>query len=256
MSEYNAQDEYENFIVHSTHMSTITSNGYDRVIKRPGLEESSIRALEREVYALRALSESEISGSIPEIISVIGTGPDLELTMSVMGTHDLEDVMHDIDSKSMGILLMEMVSTINSIHNAGFVHRDIKPGNFMLDYSKKKAIVPYCGIIDFGMALRTNKSQNLESMGGTKGYSHPSQIALEFQGSRTHPGQDWFAFGRTISHILVGGGKASFDASIESGEIQEIVSKTLNLIFHDEKIRDLFIELISASLDISSGSIE
>ena len=256
LNGYNDSYKYEDFIIHASHMSTITSNGFDRIVKRPGLEESSIRALEREINTLRALSESDISESIPRIISVTGAGPDLELTMSVLGTHDLRDVLHDIPSQSMGKLFVAMASDVHSIHTAGFVHRDIKPGNFMVDFSPKKGNISYRGVIDFGMSLRTNKSQNLESMGGTKSYSHPFQLKPEFEGSRTHPGQDWFAFGRTLSHILVGGDEGSFRAAIESGEIEEKISKPLKMVFHDEEIQNLFSELIIASLEISSESME
>lgn len=43
------------------------------------------------------------------------------------------------------------ISKIEYIHNKNFIHRDIKPDNFLMGLSKKSSIVY---IIDFGLAKK------------------------------------------------------------------------------------------------------
>lgn len=46
-------------------------------------------------------------------------------------------------------LLIEMLTAIEEVHNAGFIHRDVKPSNFVLSQDFKKVY-----IVDFGLAKK------------------------------------------------------------------------------------------------------
>lgn len=52
--------------------------------------------------------------------------------------------------KTITYLAMRMIDTIRYIHSCGFIHRDIKPDNFVIGYEDKKQL--FC--IDFGLAKR------------------------------------------------------------------------------------------------------
>jgi len=247
------------FIVHHSGMSTITSNLDGTLTKLPGADPSSKHALQREIVALREIKEGNPDARIPVLVST-QEGEKTHLRMSRLGSHDLRDVMHEIPSRAIPNLFFQMAIDVQSVHLSGFVHRDIKPGNFMIQYSPRKLEMEYLGIIDFGMAMRVNRKQDSPScLGGTSGYSHPSQLSKRHKDVRCHPGQDWFAFGRTIAHILVGGGEASFKSGIEANSILQRIEDAILGISEECNWFDSeshFLNLISYTLGMDSYSPE
>uniref|UniRef100_A0A915J777 non-specific serine/threonine protein kinase n=1 Tax=Romanomermis culicivorax TaxID=13658 RepID=A0A915J777_ROMCU len=49
------------------------------------------------------------------------------------------------------LLAIQMLESVEDIHNCGYIHRDIKPGNYMLGAGPRRHVVY---IIDFGMARK------------------------------------------------------------------------------------------------------
>ena len=47
------------------------------------------------------------------------------------------------------VLLVEMLTAIQEVHDRGFIHRDVKASNFVLDTEEKKVF-----IVDFGLAKK------------------------------------------------------------------------------------------------------
>lgn len=68
-------------------------------------------------------------------------GPSLESIVSTRKKFGLKTVTY---------LAMKMIDTMKYIHGCGYIHRDIKPDNFVTGYDDKKRL--YC--IDFGLAKR------------------------------------------------------------------------------------------------------
>ena len=202
------------------------------VEKRRGKKPGSELILEREHEVLLQLNG--IVG--PKVIDF-----DHEkkiLTMTKIGTHDLSDVLHDLPLDSIPILTYKFFTDLNKIHQSGYVHRDIKPGNIMVKVDER-GVYDYAGIVDFGMTLRSNKKQNEPlAIGGTKPYTHPTQSSKGFKEMRTNPGQDWFAAARTVSHLLVGGSSPSFEAQIKKGdgvEVSDLIKSAFNRCFGPTK---------------------
>jgi len=87
-------------------------------------------------------------------------------------------------------------SALQTTHDAGLIHRDVKPDNIMLDEDDNAYLA------DFGLAKDTNLDQPLTQTGwqlGSQAYYAPEQISNEGDPS---PQSDIFAFGVTIFETL------------------------------------------------------
>ena len=81
-------------------------------------------------------------------------------------------------------------------HRNGLVHRDVKPGNILLDCDRQ----PH--LLDFGLALREQDHWNTESLVGTPAYMSPEQAA---GGDQSIDGRsDIYSLGVVLYEMLTG----------------------------------------------------
>jgi hypothetical protein len=202
-------------MVHSSEMSLVQyeSTGVwpkndDLVYKAAGSKPGSNHILARESSVL-----NDLAGKVgPKLIE---TAADGTLKMTRLGTHDLSDVMHDLRPQDVQPVISEFIHQVNDVHQLGYVHRDIKPGNLVLKMNRLR-IYGVVGLVDFGMSLRINRKQDEKAaIGGTEPYSHPTQLDQKFKSMRAHPGQDWYALGRSILHLAIGGNHGTLRAFID-----------------------------------------
>ena len=94
----------------------------------------------------------------------------------------------------------QLAETLAFLHRNGLVHRDVKPGNILLDSSDPDA--PYARLCDFGI-VRLIDSANLTSSHltvGTAAYLAPEQL----YGSDVGPAADVYALGLVLLESLTG----------------------------------------------------
>ena len=92
-------------------------------------------------------------------------------------------------------LVAKLAETLHHAHKHGLVHRDVKPGNILLDQAGK----PY--LVDFGLALRDEDVGKGPVFVGTVAYMSPEQAAGA--GHRVDGRSDIFGLGVILYELLV-----------------------------------------------------
>ncbi len=130
---------------------------------------------EYKIY--KKLELKGIKKGIPKIFSCYETPKFNVLVMELLGKN-LDTLFTETNKKfELGTVLKigyDMINLIEKIHNCGFIHRDIKPNNFMFGVGDKSKELY---ILDFGLSKRFYKNkQHIEyktnkSLVGTARYT-------------------------------------------------------------------------------------
>ena len=93
-------------------------------------------------------------------------------------------------------IVATVAEALHYAHKQGLVHRDVKPGNILIDLDGK----PY--VVDFGLALREEDLGKGPQYAGTPKYMSPEQARGE--GHRVDGRSDIFSLGIVFYELLVG----------------------------------------------------
>jgi predicted Ser/Thr protein kinase len=150
--------------------------------------------LEREVKTLTRIRSSRVAAVIDS--DIVGDRPYL-VTRYVAGP-SLDDVVTDegpLGPDELVRLGRGLVEALEAIHEVGVVHRDLKPGNVLLEDGEPV-------VIDFGIAHIADDVR-LTSSGlvmGTPGYLSPEVIG----GSPVTQATDWWGWAATLAFAASG----------------------------------------------------
>lgn len=156
-----------------------------------------------EAFVRRFRREAEIQASIehPHVLDVyeVGTGREegLFLAMRLVEGPTLDRLIRagELDGERTLLLLGQVAGALDAAHEAGLLHRDVKPQNVLVGEGD------HAFLADFSLS-RAGSDQDTGSrpMLGTVAYVAPEIIRGEAPG----PAADRYAFAATLFHCLTG----------------------------------------------------
>src|SRR5579864_2965433 len=165
---------------------------------------------EREAHAIAALNH-------PHICSLYDVGPDYLVMEYVEG----KPLKGPLPLNEALALAGQILDALDAAHRKGITHRDLKPGNILVNKNGVK-------VLDFGLAKighapdpdGATKTQPLTSEGsimGTLQYMSPEQV----EGKEADARSDIFAFGLVLYEMIAG--KPAFEGRSQASLIASIL---------------------------------
>ena len=139
---------------------------------------TALRRFEREAALLAKVRS-------PHVVAVLDAGESPELgpylVMELLEGHDLGvelDARGRLEPREVLTIAEQVGSGLKRAHDAGLVHRDLKPGNLFL--CAGMGTTPFVKILDFGVAFAEGEETQLTQAGdvvGTRSTMSPEQAA-------------------------------------------------------------------------------
>jgi eukaryotic-like serine/threonine-protein kinase len=168
---------------------------------QPGDILAALRRFEREASATAALHS-------PHTVSLYNYGLSddglLYYVMELLHGHDLEtlvDRFGPVPAARAIHILIQVCDSLAEAHQAGLIHRDIKPGNILLCPMGTSS--DFAKVVDFGLVQPMDSGRSIQStqaLGGTPAYMAPEVLA----GKPPNPRADIYSLGCVAYWLLSG----------------------------------------------------
>lgn len=160
-------------------------------------EQRSTRSRARARREAQAVAQLRTPGVV-QVYDVIDVGPYVYLVMEFVDAPSLARLVRrdgPLDPAGAAVAGRSILATLDAIHRAGVIHRDVKPSNILVDGDTLR-------LTDFGIAL-FGDDPTLTAAGsvlGTPAYMAPEQAL----GRRPGPQADLYGLGATLYFAVEG----------------------------------------------------
>ncbi len=186
-----------------------------------------------EDFVRRFFDEGKAAAKLnhPNIVAAIDVGQAGETYYFVMEYVEGRSVFEDIQDKGPYAekdalkIAIDIAKALEHAHNAGFIHRDVKPKNIMLTNDDTAKLA------DMGLARAISDREAAEAEAGkafgTPYYISPEQIKGEVDVDRR---ADIYSLGCTLHHMVTG--RVPFDGSNPSAVMRKHLNQDLTPVDH------------------------
>jgi hypothetical protein len=175
-----------------------------KVIK-PGLASPELlRRFEQESRALARLQHPAIAQIHEAGTADAGFGPQPFFAMERIRGHSLLDYAeeHGLNARQRLELMVKICEGIQHAHQRGLIHRDLKPGNILVDEIGQPKILDFGVVRVTDSDAQTTRQTDLGQLVGTLAYMSPEQVFADPPDLDTR--SDVYALGVILYELLAG----------------------------------------------------
>jgi Protein kinase domain len=164
-----------------------------------------------EVFRERFVREARAAARLrhPNIIPIYDAGEwhgDLYIAMRYIEGDDLRSVLRkdgSLPTQQTYVIALQIASALDAAHRSGLMHRDVKPGNILVEPGPDPDSAPIAYLADLGLTKHVDSHTGVTGSGellGTIDYIAPEQIS----GSRVDGRADLYSFACVLFECLTG----------------------------------------------------
>jgi serine/threonine-protein kinase len=122
------------------------------------------------------------------------------ISMQFVDGQPLHQISASLTLEAKALIMQQVAEAVNAAHRLGMIHRDLKPGNILVERKPEGQLHAY--VVDFGLAREIAKDHTTVagSFLGTPAYMSPEQAA----GLELDRRSDIYSLGATFYHLLSG----------------------------------------------------